>query len=383
MPYFSFIIDDNAFLETIKGFGSFDLKVKYYSKNTKLWSLLNKFSKKKNIQLKKEIRLRANNSFRSILFCLPPNLGLGDAVEYSLAIKSIVKNKKYKKIGVAHVGKYDSVFKKLFNIDFVCDYVSEEFVKSFDTTFHFTLEINQLKFQKYNRQDIEELITNYFNVPLYRKKINKYNYNKNIKVISIFPVSNSPLRTIPLFLINSIINNFINKYKIEVYLDESTISNYIFNNINLKKDILFYYPKTYQSLINKIKNIEFGIFPDSGPLHIAKIYNKKGILILSSVKKEILLNNFSSIKAIESKYRSDYCEGPCGLVNVFEYKNKAGCYDSLCIKKDEILKSKNLKKLQRGSLKNNYLDLYIRSTNCYKNFDDNKIKLFINEELNN
>ena len=47
MPYFSFIIDDNAFLETIKGFGSFDLKVKYYSKNTKLWSLLNKFSKKK------------------------------------------------------------------------------------------------------------------------------------------------------------------------------------------------------------------------------------------------------------------------------------------------------------------------------------------------
>ena len=60
MAYFSFIINDPSILKYIEGFGEFDLKVKYYSKNSKLRSFLNKLYKKNlNINLKSEIRIRA------------------------------------------------------------------------------------------------------------------------------------------------------------------------------------------------------------------------------------------------------------------------------------------------------------------------------------
>jgi len=178
------------------------------------------------------------------------------------------------------------------------------------------------------------------------------------------------------------IGHYIDKYSIEIYLDESEISEYVYNNIYHKDKLHFHYPANYEKLIEKIKNIEFGVFPDSGPLHIAKIYQKKGILLVSSVSKTILLNKFYSIKSIQSNYKSDYCEGPCGLVNIFEYENNYGCYDKLLLSKTDILQSKNLNKLQRGNLKKNYLNLYISSINCYKFFDGEKIIKFLSKHLN-
>ena len=83
--------------------------------------------------------------------------------------------------------------------------------------------------------------------------------------------------------------------------------------------------------------INFGIFIDSGPLHVAKILRKKGVFISTSVGANILLNDFHTIAEVKNYYASAFCKSPCGLVNVFNYKNEIGCYDSLSIKKKEIL----------------------------------------------
>ena len=132
-----------------------------------------------------------------------------------------------------------------------------------------------------------------------------------------------------------------------------------------------------------VKNIQFGIFPDSGPLHLAKILNKKGILITSSVHHDILLNQFFSIKGIESSYKSKYCNGPCGLVNSFEYDGSSGCYDSLSVFKDDIMSIQNKKNLQRGNLKKNYLKLYMNSVNCFKHYNNKIINKNIERHLEN
>ena len=112
---------------------------------------------------------------------------------------------------------------------------------------------------------------------------------------------------------------------------------------------------------------------DSGPLHVAKILNKKGIHITSTVGKEILLKNFNCIQSIHNNYQSSFCQSPCGLVNVFYYKNKVGCYDSLEISKDKILKHNNLKELQRGDLKKNYVNLISNPVNCLNEINKKKI----------
>ena len=90
---------------------------------------------------------------------------------------------------------------------------------------------------------------------------------------------------------------------------------------------------------------------DSGPLHVAKILNIRGVLIVNSVSSKILLNNFNSISSFNNTYQSKFCQAPCGLTNIFNYNNNYGCFDSLQINKLDFSKIYNLNALQRGSIK--------------------------------
>ena len=232
----------------------------------------------------------------------------------------------------------------------------------YDSIFHFSLEIDQLKFQKYIRSDIELLILNFFNIK--RQKINTKTFKKQIKRINIFPVSQSPIRSLQPNLINKIIDKFGNEYKINVVLESSSIiSNYIEKNIKFQNcERLF--PSTLDDLCEIIKDTEFGIFPDSGPLHFAKIMSVKGVLIVTTVGADILLNKFNTIKAISNFYKSNYCESPCGLTNLFNFENKIGCYDTLKLPKKKIIESKNLNLYQRGEMVNKYIDFMNYPVGC-------------------
>ena len=116
---------------------------------------------------------------------------------------------------------------------------------------------------------------------------------------------------------------------------------------------------------------------------LAKILNKKGIHITSTVGKKILLKNFNCIQSIHNNYQSSFCQSPCGLVNVFYYKNKVGCYDSLGIQKKDILELKSFKELQRGKLKKNYVNLIFNPVNCLKKIDKQAVINKIKENLIN
>ena len=88
-------------------------------------------------------------------------------------------------------------------------------------------EIKKLFYQKYDRQNIEELITNFFCVPKFRE--NNFLNNNKINKITLFPLSHSPLRTMTIDLLNHIIEYFYQKKEIEIILDnQSKISNFNF-----------------------------------------------------------------------------------------------------------------------------------------------------------
>ena len=387
MPFFSFILKSQSnkeLVNTIKKFNkTTDIKKKYFSKNTQLWKILNN---KKNHDyldyIKVEKRKKLLKIKNNILFCLPPNIGLGDAIEYAFAIKSVVEKKnKFSNYGIAFVGKYKIVFKKYFGLINVYDEViSEKEILKYDTIFHFTLEIEELKFQKYNRLNIENIIINFFGTNKFRfnKNFNESQFNKNI---TIFPVSKSPIRTMPTKLLNDIIKSFSNDYKIEIVLDNELISKYIKDNIHINNNCKLIIPENLNQLCQKVRNTKFGIFMDSGPLHLAKIFNIKGILILSSVNENILLDGFKTIKSIKGNYKSKFCNGPCGLTNAFNYKNEIGCYDSLKIKKDFIFNLNNFKELQRGKLKKNYINLIRSGINCLKHINNEEVLKLIKKTI--
>ena len=179
MPYFSFSLANNfnahIFQECKIDYRQIKPNIKYFSKNTALWKMLNH---KKHISflnyIKQEKREKIKKIDKNILICLPPSIGLGDSVEYALSIKAISDNGNFSNIGVAFVGRYKNIFEKYFNINNVYEEViSDNSINKYDTIFHITLEIKGLLFQKYDRQNIEELITNYFDVPKFRTFIKK------------------------------------------------------------------------------------------------------------------------------------------------------------------------------------------------------------------
>lgn len=375
MPYFSFSLKENFFpYKKLTNIEYLNIKpnYQYFSKNTDLYKVL---KKKEFIKINNYIKYEKIEKVKKIgnkvLFFLPPSIGMGDAIEYALAIKTIIQKNIFERIAVAFTGNYRIIFEKYFNIFDLYDCViSESEINSFNTIYHFTKEIDKLKYQKYDRSDIEELIINKFNCNKYR---NIQIENKKIKKITLFPISNSPIRCLPSFIINKIIKSFNKKYQIEIVFDDlSEISSLIekkiiLNNVKVLK------PKSLIDLCKIIENINFGIFPDSGPLHLAKILGKKGILIETTVSNKILINGFNSINSFSSKYISNYCTSPCGLTNLFNFKNKIGCFDSLSINKKNILNN-NLNSLQRGNLKKEYKNFVNKPVRCIKNINiDNLI----------
>ena len=296
---------------------------------------------------------------------------MGDAIEYGLGIKSIIRSNKFKLVGIVFPGKYKIIFNKYFEIMHVHDnIILEENLHAYDTIFHTTLEIDDFRNQKYVRSNIEKNIIKKFNVSKLRSY--KSNPNKKIKKITIFPISQSPIRSMSLKLLNSLIENFDNNYNIDIIFDDtSKISNYLEECACLKNSNKLH-PSSISALCLIVEKIEFGVFMDSGPLHLAKILGKKGVLITTSVSGNILLDDFLTIKEIKNTYISDYCTSPCGLTNVFNYENKFGCYQSLSVEKNNLLK-KNYNLLQRGSIKNSYVNLMKYPVGCIKNLNLNKI----------
>lgn len=384
MAYFSFISLEksfNYFSERIKQ------NHKYFSKDITLWKYLNNKNKKKQLSiLQKEDRLKTLNIGLSLLICLPPKFGLGDAIEYSIAIKSLIKSKRFKKIGIAFCSNHSHIFRNLFSFSEVFPtLISEEQIKSFDTIFHLTLEIEALKFQKYLRSNIAEEICKYFNVKLMDIKLkNKETKQKYDNIISIFPVSTSVTRSLPGKVLNLLIEKLKHEYKINIILDESFFSKSLENNISesiKNNNCKVIKPKDIKELIREVSEIYYGVFVDSGPLHLAKLYDKHGVLVETSVPEEILLYNTNKIYPLKNKYISKYCYGPCGLVDIFSFDKRVGCYETNKISFNEIHNLENLKKLNRFNKIENNAHFHINPVGCIKKIDVNNLFELIKGKL--
>lgn len=374
MAFFSFSLIDSSlsYLTT-----RFEPNQIYFSKDIALFRELNDKKKKYQLNFIKKIkRKKTKNIGNKLLICLPPKFGLGDAIEYSIAIKSIIDSKKFTNIGIAFCSNYSYIFKNIFSFSNVYPLsISEKEINKFDTIFHITLEIEALIFQKYKRSNIVYEICKFFKVPINNLIINKkINFNISENKISIFPISTSVLRSMPLNIIKAIIDKFSETYEIEIFLDSSEYSKHLisrgFGNKALIKN-----PSNLEHLIKEISKINFGVFIDSGPLHIAKIFKKQGIFIETSVPANTLLENFTNINLVKNKYTSKNCFGPCGLVDVFAFNNKVGCYETNKISFEEVRHSNDFKKFQRWNKKENNSHFINNPVGCVKNIDiENVIK---------
>ena len=120
MPYFSFSLKKNFLKNDLLLIEDIDNIVNnkiYFSKNTHIWKHLNKKNNDKFVNFcKYEQRKKIKKLGKKILFCLPPSIGFGDAVEYALAIKAIDLSNKFELIAIAYVGRFEYIFSKYFDL---------------------------------------------------------------------------------------------------------------------------------------------------------------------------------------------------------------------------------------------------------------------------
>lgn len=392
MPYFSFsvtksilqqnfILNDPHLFKIIQNAQS---NKKYYSKYYEIFKTFkNNINSSKIISLKKEQNNKYLFSNKNIIFFLPPNYGLGDVIEYGLAVKKIQEKFTNMKIGFAFVYKYKKILEDLIKLENVYEYfISKEELDQYESHFHFTFEIDELKFQKYNRQDIEKKILGKFNIKDRHKILfDSKKYHKTIKKISIYPFSASPIRSLSPNNMISIIEAFGEDFTIEIIMDNFStfIKNY--KILNHYKKTKFIYPMNTNELLKTIKKTQFGIFVDSGPLHLAKLFNLRGVLIESTVSSKYLVQGHHKIKIFKNNYKSNYCNGPCGLTNLINLNGSYGCYENLKINFNNIKKMHNLKSLQRGLVKKKYDHFIKNPVGCIKNINDNLLLSFIRKQI--
>ena len=112
MAFFSFSLlkDPFVYLST-----KIEPNKKYYSKDIALSKELNNKNKINSFaELSYETRLTINSVGKKLLICLPPKFGVGDAIEYGIAICSLIQIKKFDKIGVAFTGNHYYLFNEFF-----------------------------------------------------------------------------------------------------------------------------------------------------------------------------------------------------------------------------------------------------------------------------
>ena len=119
---------------------------------------------------------------------------------------------------------------------------------------------------------------------------------------------------------------------------------------------------------------------DSGPLHVAKMLGKKGLLIETSVSTKILLRKYKMIKGIENTFSSSFCNAPCGLTDIFNHNNNHGCFDSLQIERAKF-KRENYKNMISRGVKNHYKNFFFKPVGCLSSLNVQNIYNAIMKEV--
>ena len=84
---------------------------------------------------------------------------------------------------------------------------------------------------------------------------------------------------------------------------------------------------------------------------------------------------------MKNKYKSNYCRGPCGLVDIFAHDSKIGCYETHKLNFKDITYIKNKKNLQRWDKKENNSHLISNPVGCIKQIDVKNIIELIRYKL--
>jgi len=158
--------------------------------------------------------------------------------------------------------------------------------------------------------------------------------------IGLFPLASSPLRTLPPAVVRHLAGVLAGHGNLTVSLNTWQEQGRIMQRELQDQDssirILDNHP-SIGSILESISRLDYAVFADSGPAHVAKLFATPGTAIYTSAPSHILQGRFRNLAAYDVDYSGAYCSAPCGLAKVREATDgRIGCMGSLRLPLDEL-----------------------------------------------
>jgi ADP-heptose:LPS heptosyltransferase len=139
-----------------------------------------------------------------------------------------------------------------------------------------------------------QVVRRYFQLPEQEWKIKKLNLKDNYKKILICPQSTDPSRAISSVQVDALVFDLNNKYQ----YPEITIASMDKSHFKDKCNYFLFRKSAHssQQFINLVKQSNFVISSDSGPLHIALALNKDVSAFFNTTSPEIVVKSDSCLR---------------------------------------------------------------------------------------
>jgi ADP-heptose:LPS heptosyltransferase len=276
---------------------------------------------------------RTELAAKRILFLLPSQ-ALGGNVATILAVAALQEHRRPAEIGVACTRSTTDLYKLLRGVTIHPYWIDAVDVDRYDAIF----DLGHIE----ARRDIEiwpvdmegEILRAFEVPPAARFAAEARPVRAHRPRIGIFPLGSSPLRSFPpettVELARALqkegaVTIFLNRAQLQGRLAREAIERAKLSEIRIIDGF-----GSIGELARAIERVDYGVFADSGPAHIAKLFGTPGMAVYTSAPGDVLQGRFRNLGNWQVTWQGAHCAAPCGLAKLRQDCNgRFGCMGSL------------------------------------------------------
>jgi hypothetical protein len=159
--------------------------------------------------------------------------------------------------------------------------------------------------------------------------------------IGILPLASSPLRTLPPQATLALAEAMAPFGQIAVSLNREQKQGQLYAAAVAERlppgtEIIDGFP-TIGGLLASVAAYDYGVFADSGPAHMSKLFAIPGVAVYSSAPGDVLQGRFTNLRRWTIPFVGPYCASPCGLAKLRQTEDgRIGCMGSLGVSLAEL-----------------------------------------------
>jgi len=274
-------------------------------------------------------------SFKGRVLVVMPSNAIGDCAMVLCALAAVKDAAPDLELGVAFVGRSHPVFPWDPDIRVHPYVLHENELKQYQGL----VDLYNFKAwggQAYTPFDFEGELLKAFAVPPSPRIAGKGRppRDPNNPVIRVFPLASSPVRNLPPAATAALARAAADVGQVEIVLSPyqpetdryiAALKDELPAGVGITTDI-----RRTRDLIKKVAETDYGIFTDSGPCHIAKLYDVMGFAVFTTIPAELRVGRYHNIRVWQARYSGRHCTAPCGLSMLLRTPSgKRGCWETL------------------------------------------------------